>query len=119
MIHFCVQLDVSFVWFAGPSTWRKGEFGLRGGLSVAVLLAVVCLVTGPAAADGDCRVPLADWQPRAVLQKKLEAEGWTVMSIRTDDGCYKVKATNAQGARLKAKYDPASLEPIPHEDDDD
>lgn len=92
---------------------------MRGALGTVVLLVVACLVTGPAAADRDCRVPLADWQPREALQKKLEAEGWTSMSIRTDDGCYKVKATNAQGARLRAKYDPATLEPIPHERDDD
>lgn len=92
---------------------------MRGGLGLVVLLVTACLVTGPAAADRDCRVPLADWQPRAALQKKLEAEGWVVMSIRTDDGCYKVKATNAQGGRLRAKYDPASLEPVPDGQDDD
>ncbi|WP_371745059.1 PepSY domain-containing protein [Xanthobacter sp. YC-JY1] len=63
-------------------------------------------------------MPLADWQPRDALQKKLEAEGWTVVSIRSDDGCYKVRATNAQGARLRAKFDPARLEPIPDRDDD-
>ena len=92
---------------------------MKGGWVTGIVLAVACLVAGPAAADDDCRVPLTDWQPRAVLEKKLEAEGWTVQSIRTDDGCYKVKATNAQGARLRAKYDPASLEPILHERDDD
>ena len=92
---------------------------MRGGWGAGAWLAVACLVSVPAAADDHCRVPLADWQPRAVLQKKLEAEGWTVMSIRTDDGCYKVKAFNAQGARMKAKYDPASLEPLPRERDDD
>lgn len=80
---------------------------------------MACLVAGPAAADRDCRVPLADWQPREALQKKLEAEGWTVISIRTDDGCYKVRAVKAGGDRLKAKYDPARLEPIPHERHDD
>ncbi|MFG1344027.1 PepSY domain-containing protein [Xanthobacter autotrophicus DSM 431] len=77
-------------------------------------LLVACIAAGPAAADSDCNVPLADWQPREVLQKKLEAEGWTVLSIRSDDGCYKVLATNTQGGRLKAKYDPASLERIRH-----
>ncbi|MFG1348620.1 PepSY domain-containing protein [Xanthobacter autotrophicus] len=85
-------------------------------------LLAACLAAGPAAADRDCTVPLADWQPREALQKKLEAEGWSVQSIRSDDGCYKVRATNVQGARLKAKYDPASLERIRHDrdhDDDD
>ncbi|MDI4655171.1 MULTISPECIES: PepSY domain-containing protein [Xanthobacter] len=88
------------------STWLAG------------CLLAVCLAAGPAAADRDCTVPLADWQPRDVLQKKLEAEGWTVLSIRSDDGCYKVRATNGQGARLRAKYNPASLERIRHGRDD-
>ena len=64
-------------------------------------------------------MPLADWQPRDVLQKKLEAEGWTVLNIRADDGCYKVRAINAQGRRLRAKFDPARLEPIPRQHDGD
>lgn len=82
-------------------------------------LAVACLAATPAAADRDCNVPLADWQPREALQKKLEAEGWTVLSIRSDDGCYKVRATNAQGMRLKSKFDPGRLVPIPGQHDDD
>lgn len=81
-------------------------------------LVLACLAATPAAADRDCNVPLTDWQPREALQKKLEAEGWTVLSIRSDDGCYKVRASNAQGMRLKAKFDPARLEPIPGQHDD-
>lgn len=118
-IDLSIQVGVSFIWSIGASITRKGVITVRGGWGAGFWIAVACLVSGPAAADDHCRVPLADWQPRAVLQKKLEAEGWTVMSIRTDDGCYKVKAVNAQGARMKAKYDPASLEPIPRERDDD
>lgn len=57
-------------------------------------------------------MPLADWQPREALETKLAAEGWTVRSIRSDDGCYKVKATNLNGERLAAKFDPGSLELI-------
>ncbi|MFG1479981.1 PepSY domain-containing protein [Xanthobacter sp. V4C-4] len=82
---------------------------------------VAGLASGPAAADRDCTVPLADWQPREVLQRKLESEGWTVLSIRSDDGCYKVRAANARGGSLKAKYDPATLERVrrPQEEADD
>ncbi|MFG1282647.1 MULTISPECIES: PepSY domain-containing protein [Xanthobacter] len=86
----------------------------------ALLVFAACLGAGPAAADRTCTVPLADWQPRDALQKKLEGEGWTVLSIRSDDGCYRVRATNARGERLKAKYDPGSLEPVrgKHGDED-
>lgn len=114
-----VQAGVSFIWSIGASTIRKGAIEVKGKWHAGVLLAMACLVAAPAAADNDCRVPLADWQPREALVKKLEAEGWTGISVRTDDGCYKVRATNGQGARLKVKYDPASLEPIPHEGEGD
>lgn len=59
-----------------------------------------------------CRVPLSDWQPRDALQSKLQLQGWTVLSIRADDGCYKVRATNDKGERLDAKFDPSTLEPV-------
>src|SRR5271166_1272998 len=86
----------------------------------AILFLAACFGRAPAAAEQRSKAPLADWQPREALQKKLEAEGWTVLSIRSDDGCYKVKAINDRGERLEGKYDPASLEPQRrrHEEDD-
>ena len=77
---------------------------------VGAAILSVCLGAGPAMAGPRCNVPLADWQPREALERKLSAEGWTVVSIRSDDGCYKVKATNPRGEHLEAKYDPESLE---------
>ena len=85
----------------------------------ARLLVLACLAASPAAAERTCSAPLADWQPREALEKKLAAEGWTVLSVRSDDGCYKVKATNARGERLKAKYDPVTLEPVPRGENGD
>lgn len=81
---------------------------VRNLAGAAILLAV--LSVGPALASQRCNVPLTDWQPREALQKKLTEEGWAVVTIRSDDGCYKVKATNLRGERLEAKYDPGSLE---------
>jgi hypothetical protein len=80
------------------------------------LLLMAC-VAQPAAAGSHCRVPLAEWQPREALQAKLVAQGLTVLSIRTDDGCYKVQARNAAGEQLSGKYNPRSLQPV-NEDDD-
>ena len=62
-------------------------------------IAIICLLclADPAVAEHRCRVPLGDWQPREALQAKLEQQGWTVLSIRADDGCYKVRARNANG----------------------
>lgn len=60
-------------------------------------------------ADEECTDPIAQWQPREVLKTKLEQQGWMVKRIRIDDGCYEVRAIDAQGRRVKATYAPASL----------
>jgi hypothetical protein len=69
----------------------------------------VLIGAGSALADDHCNVPLAQWQTREALQQKVEAEGWTITRIKTDDGCYKVYATNDKGERYTAKYDPGTL----------
>ncbi len=71
--------------------------------------------------DGDCRVPMADWQPREAVQAMAETQGWTVRRIKTDDGCYEVKGRDAQGRRIEVKLDPATLALVEmeYEDDDD
>ena len=76
-----------------------------------ILLATLLFVaaSSSALADQRCNVPLADWQPREALQQKVEAEGWKVTRIKTDDGCYKVSAVNDKGDRYEAKIDPGSL----------
>ena len=76
-----------------------------------ILVATILLVaaSGSAVADQRCNVPLADWQTREALQQKVEADGWKVTRIKTDDGCYKVSAVNDKGDRYEAKIDPGSL----------
>jgi hypothetical protein len=81
------------------------------------LVGLLCLVS-PAVAGPHCRVPLSDWQPRETLQAKLEQQGWTVLSIRADDGCYKVRATNRAGERLGGLFDPATLDPVSRHGED-
>jgi hypothetical protein len=80
--------------------------------AAGMALAGLLWLGSPAAAQHHCRVPLGDWQPREALQSKLEQQGWTVLGIRADDGCYKVRARNANGERLEGKFDPGSLEPV-------
>jgi hypothetical protein len=94
---------------------------VRAALAIALLAAGI----GAAAADERCAVPLADWQPKTALQTKLEGDGWTVLRIRTDDGCYAVHGRDASGRTFKARFDPATLERLPgrrdrhdHHDDD-
>ncbi|MCJ8510677.1 PepSY domain-containing protein [Rhizobium lemnae] len=76
-----------------------------------VAVAIVAYATGSAGfASERCDVPVADWQPRKVLQAKLESDGWKVRSIRTEDGCYEAFAINAEGENVAAFFNPKSLE---------
>lgn len=79
----------------------------------ALAIALVAASVATAVADDRCAVPLADWQPKIALQRRLEGEGWTILRIRSDDGCYKVLARDASGRTLKARFDPATLERVP------
>lgn len=79
-------------------------------IPAAALLLVA--VSGSALASKHCNVPLAEWQPREVLQQKVEAEGWKVTRIKTDDGCYKVRAVNDKGDKYEVKMDPGTLKII-------
>jgi hypothetical protein len=72
------------------------------------------------ASDDDyCNVPVADWQPREALQKKLEGDGWKVRRIKSDDGCYEVYAIDDQGRRIEAAYNPKTFEMMKRERGDD
>lgn len=81
-------------------------------IKAAMLIVIINLTffTSLAQADDDdCRDPIANWQPREVLKKQLEQQGWVVQRIRIDDDCYEVRALDEQGRRVKATYAPASL----------
>lgn len=85
----------------------------------AMTLAFGVLGVGAALAGPRCDVPLVNWQSRDILQQKVEAEGWKATRIKTDDGCYKVRAINDKGEHLKGTYDPATLNALKVEIDDD
>ncbi|WP_377291674.1 PepSY domain-containing protein [Rhizobium sp. SG2393] len=72
-------------------------------------LSACLLLAGTAAASEKCSVPMADWQPREALQTKLEGQGWTVRSIRSEDGCYEAYALNAKGEKVEAYFDPKTF----------
>ena len=79
---------------------------------LAAAFGLSALGTGSALASPRCNVPMANWQPREALQKKVEADGWKVTRIKTDDGCYKVYATNDQGQRYEGTFDPGTLKAL-------
>jgi hypothetical protein len=88
-------------------------------LMAAAFLAGLGAAGAALADDDECRVPMADWQPREAVQKMAEAQGWTVRRIKTDDGCYEIKGRDAQGRKIKVKVDPATLAIVEMESEDD
>lgn len=88
-------------------------------LMAAAFLAGLGTAGAALADDDECRVPMADWQPREAVQKMAEAQGWTVRRIKTDDGCYEIKGHDAQNRKIKVKVDPATLAIVEMESEDD
>ncbi len=88
-------------------------------LIAATLLLGLGAAGAALADDDDCRVPMANWQPREAVQKMAEARGWTVRRIKTDDGCYEIKGRDATGREIEVKVDPATLAVVEFEYDDD
>lgn len=84
--------------------------------SLSITLAVLILSGASAAFASDrCDVPMAEWQPREALQQKLEADGWKVTRIKTDDGCYEADAIDEKGQRVEASFDPKTFELVKFE----
>lgn len=74
--------------------------------------ALAALPVAVALAGDDCRVPRGAWQPREAAMQAAAGLGWHVEKIEADDGCWEVKGRDAQGRRIKAKLDPATLQVI-------
>jgi hypothetical protein len=77
-------------------------------LALSLLIATVAGI-GTAAAEDICNVPQAEWQPKEALQKKLESEGWSIKTIKTDEGCYEVYGKDAAGNRMETYFDPKTF----------
>lgn len=87
--------------------------------TLTTLAIIAVLPAGVALADDDCRVPMADWQPRAAVMDLAKEKGWSVHEIEIDDGCYEVEARTSDGREIEAKLDPRTLAVIKIEDEDD
>lgn len=87
-----------------------------------VIIGILMSLLLPASsiADGDhCGVPMSQWQPREFVEQLAKANGWTVLRIKIDDGCYEIKGRDQNGHAIEAKVDPGSLAVIKVEHDDD
>ena len=88
-------------------------------LALTILTSLVALPIGSARADDDCFIPMADWKPREAVAAMAAELGWTVRRIKIDDGCYEIIGTDAEGRQMEATVNPATLEVIKIEADDD
>lgn len=61
------------------------------------------------AKEDDCKVPMAQWQPREAVEQMAKTQGWTVRRLKVDDGCYQIRGTDADGREIAVKVDPGSL----------
>ena len=71
-----------------------------------------------ARAEVECEEPMADWQPVSKLVETVTAQGWTVLKVRADDGCYHLRATDQDGKPVEAIFDPVSLHLLATGNDD-
>lgn len=87
----------------------------------ALALAALLPAGAALADDDDCSVPMSQWQPREAVMQKANENGWTVRKFEVDDGCYEIDGRDADGRRIEAKFDPATLQVVEmeYEDDDD
>lgn len=76
---------------------------------IAAILASALASPVALAREDDCKVPMAQWQPREAVEQMAKARGWTVHRIKVDDGCYQIRGIDADGREIAVKIDPGSL----------
>jgi hypothetical protein len=80
--------------------------------TTSLLTAVaIALLSSPALAAGKCSTsPRAAWQPQAKLEAQLASEGFKVLQVKVESGCYEVYATNKDGKRENIAFNAETLE---------
>lgn len=89
--------------------------------ALTILTFLAAFPAGMAAADDDCFVPMADWQPREAVAALAAKNHWTLRRLKIDDGCYQVKGRDEAGRQIEVTLQPATLQVLrlEYEDDDD
>ncbi len=89
------------------------SIGLHCPHLIRPLAITLLLLAGPPTWAGrKCDAPPETWQPRSAVSALAERNGWHIDRLKVDDGCYEIKGRDAEGRRLKAMIDPASLKII-------
>ena len=81
-------------------------------LRTALLALAMGLATLPTWADDECDAPVARWQSREAVRQMATQQGWDVLRLKIDDGCYEVYGFDEKGQRTEAFFDPKTFEKI-------
>lgn len=92
------------------------------GFGACLMAAALGIAAAPAQADDDCDAPVDRWQSRDAVGELASRKGWDLQRVKIDDGCYEIRARDADGRSFKAKLDPETLEIVriryrDHDDD--
>jgi len=83
-----------------------------------VMAGSILSVAGQAMASDFCTAPESQWKTKEALIAKLEKQGWTIRRIKVEDGCYEAYATDENGNRVEAYFDPSTLAKVKGKSDD-
>lgn len=83
-------------------------------MKTKLLLAAAGLALSASVAFADAanrlNVPRGEWLSVAQVTEKLQAQGYTVREIESDDGAYEVELTSKDGLRIETHVHPATGE---------
>lgn len=86
-------------------------------LTLIATLAALATATPVLAEKIECNVPKDKWQTEDALRSQLTAEGWTIKTVKVDEGCYEVYAHDKDGKKVEVYFDPATLKPVGQDKD--
>ena len=87
--------------------------------ALVVAVAASPFLAASAMADSHCgNVPQADWMSVAEVATAVTEAGYEVREVERDDGCYDIKAIDAQGQRFDLDVNPSTGEIVRSDRDD-
>lgn len=87
---------------------------MNGTLTILCFGAVLTAASPLLASETDrCgNTPREQWLPEATIKTKVAELGYEVRKIKTEKGCYEVKATDKNGAKIELYVHPATGEVV-------
>ena len=126
-LRWIIQVAVRFTGQRGDVTGAGVDAPAWETMTMKPLILTAIVMMGTAGAlraeDEDCYVRMSDWLPRSAIQQFAAENSWDIYRIKTDDGCYQIRAIDAQGRPIEVTLNPATFEVLNLEyeslDDDD